>query len=81
MSGLPDALTDAVLALPDAARAELARQLLASLDPAPPAEHQAAWLEIAHRRAAEIAQGKAECVSMEDALRRARESQGKATAK
>jgi len=74
MSNLLDALTGVVLQLPDSDRAELARQLIASLDDAPPAEHQTAWLDIARRRAAEIAAGTAECVSLEDALRRARES-------
>ncbi len=74
MSNPFDALAGVVLGLPDSDRAELARQLIASLDDAPPAEHQTAWLEIARRRAAEIAEGKAECVPLEDALRRARES-------
>lgn len=62
-----------LLGLPASSRAKLAKQLIASLDESDSPDAESRWLEVAQRRAAEIAEGKVECIPAEDVLRRARE--------
>lgn len=50
-----------VLALPQADRAFLARELIASLDDAVESDAEAQWVEVVDRRTREIEQGKVTC--------------------
>ena len=65
-----------LLGLPASSRAELAKQLISSLDESESPDAERLWFEEARRRAAEIAEGKVECVPAEEVLRRAREKLG-----
>ena len=62
-----------LLGLPASSRAQLAKQLIASLEESESPDVEDLWLKEAQRRAEEIAEGKVECVPAEDVLRRARE--------
>ena len=56
------------LALPSAERSELARELLASLTDAAPAEAESAWAELIARRAREVLDGTAATRDLDDGL-------------
>jgi len=62
-----------LLGLPASSRAQLAKQLIASLDESESPDAEELWLEEAQRRAAEIAEGKVTCVPAEEVFRQARE--------
>lgn len=62
-----------LLGLPASSRAKLAKQLIASLDETESPDAQDRWIEVAKRRAAEIAEGKVECIPAEDVFRELRE--------
>ena len=67
-----DELTTEALKLSAAARARLARDLLASLDALPAAEVEQLWLEEAARRDAELDLGTARLQPADEVLARAR---------
>ena len=73
MSTRMERLAIELLGLPASSRALLAEQLIASLKEAetPPVSEE--WLKVIARRDAEIAEGRVQCVPVEDLLRRARE--------
>jgi putative addiction module component (TIGR02574 family) len=60
-----ETLTRGALALPVQQRAELAAQLLSSLDAPPETDIQALWLDEARRRADDVDTGKVKLVSGE----------------
>ncbi len=62
-----------LLGLPASSRAKLATQLIASLDETESPAAQERWMEVAQRRAAEMAEGKVEGIPAEEVMRRARE--------
>jgi len=62
-----------LLGLPASSRAQLAKQLIASLDESESPDAHELWLEEIRRRDAEIAAGKVKCIPAEEVLRRARE--------
>lgn len=64
------------LAMPEAARAEIAQRLLASLGEPNQAEIEQLWISEAEHRAAEIDDGKVALVSAEEASRQVREVLG-----
>ena len=64
-------LTLELLGLPVSERALLAERLISSLDESPARDSEALWLEEAKKRSAEIDQGVVECISAEEAFRRA----------
>jgi putative addiction module component (TIGR02574 family) len=66
-------LTLELLGLPASSRAELAKQLIASLDESETPDAENLWLEEIQKRDAEISQGKVECIPAEEVLRRARQ--------
>lgn len=73
MSGIPKALEDEVMRLPADLRARLAKRLIASLDQdRTEAGAEAQWTVEAQRRAEELATGKVEGISAEQALAKAR---------
>ena len=73
MSTQLERLAIELLGLPASSRALLAKQLLASLDETETPDSQQLWIEVAQRRAAELAEGKVEGIPAEEVLRRARE--------
>jgi hypothetical protein len=68
----PDELTTEALKLGPAARARLARELLASLDALPAAEVEQLWLEEALRRDEELDRGTARLRPADEVLARTR---------
>jgi putative addiction module component (TIGR02574 family) len=77
-----DSIFSAALALPAKKRADLAHQLLRSLDgPEPTAAEQAeidvAWAEEIERREKEIDEGKAQLIPFEDVMAEAEEILGR----
>lgn len=68
-----ESIENQALAMPEAARADLAQKLLASLGE--PSEHEISqlWLQEAERRAAEIDSGKVTLISAEEASRQVRD--------
>jgi putative addiction module component (TIGR02574 family) len=73
MSTQLERLAIELLGLPASSRALLAKQLLTSLDETETPDSQQLWIEVAQRRAAELAEGKVEGIPAEEVLRRARE--------
>ncbi len=67
-----DELTSEALKLSAAARARLARELLASLDTLPAADVEQLWLDEASRREAELDGGTAHLQPADEVLARAR---------
>jgi hypothetical protein len=67
-----DELTTEALKLSAAARARLARELLASLDTLPAADVEQLWLDEASRREAELDRGTARLQPADEVLARAR---------
>ena len=65
-----DELRDAALTLPTKDRAELAHDLLRSLDGPEDPDAEAAWLAEIERRARELAEGSVEPVDWEEARKR-----------
>ena len=65
-----------LLGLPEAERARLAHRLIVSLDAGVQPDHgvDAAWLEEAKRRDAEIERGEVQTIPAEEAMRRAHEA-------
>jgi putative addiction module component (TIGR02574 family) len=61
---------DLALGLPDAERAALAHDLLASLDGPPDTDAQEAWEAEISKRLDELQKGKAQTVDIDEALRR-----------
>tara|TARA_R100000093_G_scaffold71141_2_gene46061 strand:- start:387 stop:629 length:243 start_codon:yes stop_codon:yes gene_type:complete len=68
----PEALRDAVLALSEAERAKLARDLIASLDGPADNDVAEAWDIELCRRINEVESGKAQLLDVEDVLARIR---------
>ena len=58
-----------VLALPEQARAYLARQLIASLDPQHDADAEEQWVEVIESRSREIEEGRVTCRPVEETVR------------
>jgi len=69
MSPQMERLAIELLGLPASSRALLARQLIASLDETDSPEVSKEWLEVAKRRAAELAAGQVEGILAEDVFR------------
>jgi hypothetical protein len=65
-------LTRGALALPVQQRAELAAQLLSSLDALSEAEIEPLWFQVAAQRAAEMDQGLSRRISAEEVRRQAK---------
>ena len=63
-------VTDAALALPDAARADLAEILISSLDPDEQSRIDAAWKEEISRRRIALQRGEANTISEEEVMRK-----------
>ncbi len=72
-SALLQQLRDTVLGLPVEDRAELAHELLASLDGPPDADVENAWAAAIERRVAEVDAGTIELVDGDDVMLRVRE--------
>lgn len=72
-SALLQQLRDTVLGLPVEDRAELAHELLASLDGPPDADAETAWAAMIERRVAEVDAGTIELVDGDDVMLRVRE--------
>jgi hypothetical protein len=68
----PARLREAVLGLPERDRAELARDLIRSLDDVADANAAEAWGEVIERRAREVLDGAAEVVDGNEAVDRVR---------
>ncbi len=62
-----------LLGLPASSRALLAKKLIESLDESESPDPEALWIEVAQRRAAELAEGKVQGIPAEEVLRCARE--------
>jgi putative addiction module component (TIGR02574 family) len=73
MSTQMERLAIELLGLPASSRAILARQLIASLEEPEMPTVSDAWLKEIVRRDTEVLEGKVQCISAEDTLRRARE--------
>ena len=73
MSAQMERLAIELLGLPASSRALLAKQLFASLEETETPAISDEWLKEIARRDAEIAEGRVQCVPIEDVLRRARE--------
>jgi putative addiction module component (TIGR02574 family) len=69
-------LLDAVLALPDEDRLEVAEALIASLQPADQSPLDDSWRDIIRRRSAELRSGQVAGIPWEEVKRRAREKAG-----
>ena len=67
-------LRDTVLGLPGEDRAELAHELLASLDGPPDVAAETAWAATIEHRVAEVDAGAVELVDGDELMRRARSS-------
>jgi len=76
MSTQLERLAIELLGLPASSRALLAKQLLASLDETETPDSQQLWIEVAQRRAAELAAGKVEGIPAEDVFRDLEEELG-----
>jgi putative addiction module component (TIGR02574 family) len=61
-----------VLALPEQDRADLAHQLIVSLDDTVDADAEAQWNEVIDRRSREIEEGQVNCRPVEEATRNIR---------
>ena len=70
--GTPAVIREQALALSEKERAELARDLIRSLDPEPDPIAAQKWAEVVERRAREVLDGTAELVDGKTALDRAR---------
>ena len=76
-------LIDRVMHLPASERAELARQLILSLEPPPTeadADVDAAWEMEIERRLAQVERGEVELLDWRESIRRARENLKKSKA-
>ena len=62
-----------LLGLPASSRAQLAKQLIASLDESESPDAKKLWLEEIKRRDAEITEGKVKCVPADEVFRQVRE--------
>ncbi len=62
-----------MLALPEQDRANLAHQLIASLDPVHDADAETEWRDVLDRRTSEIEQGTVACRPMAEAVAEVRE--------
>ena len=71
-AGTYEKVLQAALSLPPEARAQLADQLLASLDGENQKEIEAAWAEEAERRMKEIREGKVELIDGESVMKQLR---------
>ena len=69
-------LLDAVLALPDEERLEVAEAVIASLQPSDQSPLNNSWREIIRRRSAELRSGQVVGIPWEEVRRRAREKAG-----
>jgi hypothetical protein len=67
----PEAIADQALSLPAALRAELAAQLLSSLDDLPEAEIEPLWLQVAAQRAEQLDRGLSQRISAQEVRRQA----------
>jgi putative addiction module component (TIGR02574 family) len=76
MSVTAEQLLDAVLALPDEDRLEVAEALIASLQPSDRPPLDDSWREVIHRRSAELRSGKVVGIPWEEVRRQAREKSG-----
>ena len=76
MSTSMEELALEAISLPTELRAELAVRLLRSLEPEELPALSRRWVEEIRRRDAEVREGKVECISAEQVLRRAREQLG-----
>ena len=76
MSTQLERLAIELLGLPASSRALLAKQLLASLDETETPDSQQLWIEVAQRRAAELAEGRVEGIPAEDVFRELEEELG-----
>jgi putative addiction module component (TIGR02574 family) len=65
-----------LLALPTKSRAELAHRLIRSLDDEHSPDAEEEWLQVAKRRAAELAEGKVEGIPAEEVSRRLKDRVG-----
>ncbi len=72
MSGQSQALLEQALKLPVNERAELAEQLLRSLDPVADQDVEAAWQKEVQRRLSEVERGVAEMIPWEEVRERLR---------
>ncbi|MEW6246879.1 MAG: addiction module protein [Nitrospirota bacterium] len=72
MSGQSQALLEQALKLPVNERAELAEQLLRSLDPVADRDVEAAWQKEVQRRLSEVERGVAEMIPWEEVRERLR---------
>jgi hypothetical protein len=68
----PEAIADQALSLPATLRAELAAQLLSSLDDLPEAEIEPLWLQVAAQRAEQLDRGQSQRISAQEVGRQAR---------
>jgi putative addiction module component (TIGR02574 family) len=73
MNQTADQLLDAVLALPDEERLEIAEAVIASLQPSDQVPLDDSWREVIRRRSTELRTGQVVGVSWEEVRRRARE--------
>ena len=65
-------ITDEVLALPDAARAQLADRLVESLDPADDSPFHKIWADEARRRLEDVRSGRVKTIPGEEGLAQVR---------
>ena len=66
MDTIPPQLLQAALALPESARADLAAELIASLDPAVDADYDTAWDAEIKRRIEQLDSGTVKCIPWEE---------------
>jgi len=59
-----------LLGLPASSRALLAKKLIESLDESESPDPEALWIEVAQRRAAELAEGKVQGIPAEEVFRK-----------
>lgn len=76
MSLTTEQLLDAVLALPEEERLEVAEAVLASLQPANQSPLEESWREVVRGRSAELRSGQVIGIPWEEVRRRAREKAG-----
>lgn len=69
-------LLDAVLALPDEDRLEVAEAVIASLQPSDQSPLDDSWREVIRRRSAELRSGKVVGIPWDEVRRQAREKSG-----
>ncbi len=70
-------LLDAVLALPDEDRLEVAEAVIASLHPSDQSQLDDSWREVIRKRSAELTSGQVVGIPWEEVKRRAREKVGR----